>query len=58
MKEQTYSSQILNDHRVQHADAQFSFLNRMRRKENTNKEHQNILDTRETTDPTNEILTC
>ena len=52
MKEQPYSSQILNDPRVQHRGAQFSFLNRMRPNENTDKENQEILDTRETTDPT------
>ena len=52
MKEQPYSSQILNDHRVQHRGAQFSFLNRMLPNENTNKEYQEILDTRETIDPT------
>ena len=46
MKEQLFSSQILNDPRVQHAGAQFSFLNRMRPNENTNKEYQGILDTR------------
>ena len=47
-KEQTYSSEILNDPRVQHSDAQFSFLNCMRPNENTDKENQEILDTRET----------
>ena len=52
MKEQPYSSQILNDPRVQHRGAQFSFLNRMRPNENTNKEYQEILVTRETIDPT------
>ena len=52
MKEQPYASQILNDPRVQHRGAQFSFLNRMRTNENTDKENQEILDTRETTDPT------
>ena len=52
MKEQPYSSQFLNDPRVQHRGAQFSFLNRMRSNENTDKENQEILDTRETTDPT------
>ena len=52
MKEQPYSSQILNDPRVQHRGAQFSFLNRMRPNENTEKENQEIMDTRETTDPT------
>ena len=30
MKEQPHSLQILNDPRVQHTGAQFSFLNRMR----------------------------
>ena len=52
MKEQQYSSQILNDPRVQHRGAQFSFLNRMRPNENNDKENQEILDTRETNDPT------
>ena len=52
LKEQPYSSQILNDPRVQHRSAQFSFLNRMRPNKNTDKENQEILDTRETTDPT------
>ena len=52
MKEQPYSSQILNDRRVQHADARFPFLNRMRKSESTDKENQEILDTREATDPT------
>ena len=52
MKEQPYSSQIRNDLRVQHRGAQFSFLNRMRSNENANKEYQEILDTRETIDPT------
>ena len=52
MKEQAYSSQILNNSRVQHRGAQFSFLNGMRSNENTDKENQEILDTRETTDPT------
>ena len=51
-KEQPYSSQILNDPRVQHRGAQFSFLNRMRPNKNTDKENQEILDTRETNDPT------
>ena len=52
MKEQPYSTQILNDPGVQHRGAQFSFSNRMRPNENTDKENQEILDTRETTDPT------
>ena len=52
MKEQPYSSQILNDPRVQHRGVQFSFSNRMRPNENTDKEKQEILDTRETTDLT------
>ena len=52
MKEQPHSSQILNDPRVQHRGAQFSFLNRMRPNEKTDKENQEISDTRETTDPT------
>ena len=51
MKGQPYSSQILNDPRVQHRGAQFSFLNRMRLNENTDRENQEILDTRETADP-------
>ena len=42
MKEQPYSSQILNDPRVQHRGAQFSFLNRMRSNENNDKENQEI----------------
>ena len=37
MKEQPYTSQNLNDPSVQHSGAQFSFLNRMRPNENTNK---------------------
>ena len=52
MKEQSFSSQILIDPRVHHRGAQFSFLNRMRPNENTDKENQEVLDTRETTDPT------
>ena len=63
MKEQPYTSQILNDASVQHTGAQFSFLNRMQRNENTKKGYQEILDTRETIDLTelskkiaNEIL--
>ena len=52
MKEQPYSSQNLNDPRVQNRGAQFSFLNRMQPIENTDKENPGILDTRETTDPT------
>ena len=52
MKEQQYTSQILNDSRVHHTGAQFSFLNRMRPNKNTKKEYQEILDTRETIDPT------
>ena len=52
MKEQPYSSQILNDHRVQHTCAQFSSLNRMRKNESTDKENRETLDTREATDPT------
>ena len=52
MKEQPYSSQILNDPRVQHRGAQFLFLNRTRPNENNDKENQEILDTRETTDTT------
>ena len=52
MKEQTHSSQILDDPGVQHTGAQFSFLSRMRPNENTDKENQKILNTREATDPT------
>ena len=52
MKEQPNFSQILNDPRVQHRGAQFSFLNRMRPNENTDKENKKIMGTRETTDPT------
>ena len=52
MKEQPYSSQIQNDPRFQHRGAQFSFLSRMLPNENTDKENKEILDTRETTDPT------
>ena len=52
MKEQPYSSQMLNDPSVQHRGAQFSFLNRMRPNENNDKENQEILVTREMTDPT------
>ena len=52
MTEQPFSSQILKDPRVQHRGAQFSFLNSMRPNENTDKENQKILDTRETTDST------
>ena len=40
MKEQPYSSEILNDPRVQHTGAQFSFLIRMQPNENTVKEYQ------------------
>ena len=52
MKEQPYSSHIPNDPRVQYTGAQFSFLNLMRPNENTDKENQEVLDTRDTTDPT------
>ena len=52
MKEQPYTSQILNDPSVQHTGAHISFLNRMRPNEDTKKEYQEILDTRETIDPT------
>ena len=52
MKEQRYTSQIVNDPNFQHTGAQFSFLNRMRPNENTKKEYQEILGTRETVDPT------
>ena len=52
MEKQSYSSQKLKDLRVQHAVAQFLFLNRMRPNENTDKENQEILDTSETTDST------
>ena len=51
MKEQPYTSQILIFPSV-HTGAQFSFLNRMRPNQNTEKEYQEVLDTRETTDPT------
>ena len=47
MEEQPYSSQTLNYPTVQHTGAQFSFLNCMRPSENTNKEYQETLDTRE-----------
>ena len=50
MKEQPYSSQVLNDPRVQHTGAQHSY--RMRTNKNTDKESQEILDTREATNPT------
>ena len=52
MKQQPYTSPILNDPRVQRTGAKFSFLNRMRPNEDTKKEYQEILDTRETIDPT------
>ena len=52
MKGQPYTSQILNDLSVQHTGAQFSFLIRMRPNEDTKKEYQEFLDTRETIDPT------
>ena len=52
MKEQPYFSQILNYPRVPHTGAQFSFLNRMRSNENTDKQNHKIVDTREATDPT------
>ena len=52
MKEQAYSSQILNNPRVQHRGAQLSFLNPMRPNDNTDKEKQETFDTRENTDPT------
>ena len=52
MKEQPYTSQILNDPNVQRTGAQICFLNRMRPNENTKTEDQENLDTRETTDPT------
>ena len=51
-KEQPFNSQILNDPSFQLSGARFSFLNRTRPNENTEKEYQEILDTRETTDPT------
>ena len=54
MKEQLYSSQILNDSRVQHTGAQFRFLNRMRPNESLDIENQEILDTRGAID-TNEL---
>ena len=47
-----HTSQILNFPSVQHTGAQFAFLNRMQPNENTEKEYQEILDTRETNDPT------
>ena len=52
MKEQPYTSKILNDPNVQHTCAHFCFLNCMRPNENTKTEDQENLDTRETTDPT------
>ena len=52
MKEQSDSSQILNEPRVEHTDAQFSFLNRVRPNENNDNENQEILGTRQTTDTT------
>ena len=52
MKEQPYSSQSLNVPRIQHRGGQFSFTNRMQPNENTDKENQEILDTRETTNAT------
>ena len=52
MKEQPYTSPIENDPSVQHTGAQFSFFNRMRPNENTKKECQEKLDTRETIDLT------
>ena len=52
VKEQPNSSQILNDPRVQLTGAQFPCLKSLRPNENTNKEYQEILDTRETIDPT------
>ena len=52
MKEQPYSSHILNEPRVLHRGAQFSFLNHTRPNENTEKENQETFDKRETTDPT------
>ena len=58
MKEQPYTSQILNDPSVQHTGAQSSFLNRMRPNENNKKEYQEILDTRETIDPTELSKNC
>ena len=51
-KEQPYTSRDLIAHSDQHTGAQFSVLNRMRPNENTKKEYQEILDTRETIDPT------
>ena len=49
LKEQPYSSQILNDLRDQHTGAQFSILNRMQPYESTDNEYPEILDTREAT---------
>ena len=51
-EQQPYSLQILNDPRVQHTCGQFSFLNRMRPNENTDKGNHEILVIREATDPT------
>ena len=51
MKEQPHSSLIISGPRVQHTGAQFSFFNRMRPNEITDKENHEILDTREATDP-------
>ena len=42
MKEQPYTSQMLNDPSVQHTGAQFSFFNRMQRNENTKRVPGNI----------------
>ena len=52
MEEQPYSSQILNDHRVQHAGAQSSFFIFMRPNDNANRKYQENLDTREKIDST------
>ena len=46
LKERPCFPQFLDDPSVQHTGAQLSFLNRMRPNENTNKEYQEILDTR------------
>ena len=51
IKEQPYSSESLNDPRVQHTGAQFFFLNSMPPNENTNKECPEDLESRETVYP-------
>ena len=52
MKEQPYSSQIVNYPSVQHTGAQFSFFSLMRPRENSYEEYKKFLDTRVTTNPT------